>query len=35
MSDRALLIEVRIHDGRYHGLGDNRSPEWPPSPMRL
>lgn len=35
MSDQALLIEVHIHDGRYHGLGDNRSPEWPPSPMRL
>jgi len=35
MSAQALLIEVRLHDGRYHGLGDNRSPEWPPSPMRL
>lgn len=25
-----LLIEVRLHDGRYHGAGD-----WPPSPARL
>ena len=29
MSD-ALLISVRLHDGRYHGRGD-----WPPSPARL
>lgn len=27
---RALLIAVRFHDGRYHGMGD-----WPPSPGRL
>lgn len=27
---RALLIYVRFHDGRYHGMGD-----WPPSPARL
>jgi len=27
---RALLLTVRYHDGRYHGVGD-----WPPSPMRL
>jgi CRISPR-associated protein Csb2 len=26
----ALLISVRLHDGRYHGRGD-----WPPSPARL
>ena len=26
----ALLISVRVHDGRYHGSG-----EWPPSPARL
>lgn len=26
----ALLISVRLHDGRYHGAGD-----WPPSPARL
>ncbi|NWG71534.1 MAG: type I-U CRISPR-associated protein Cas5/Cas6 [Parvularculaceae bacterium] len=25
-----LLINVRFHDGRYHGAGD-----WPPSPARL
>lgn len=25
-----LLISVRFHDGRYHGVGD-----WPPSPARL
>lgn len=27
---RALLIAVRFHDGRYHGAGD-----WPPAPARL
>jgi CRISPR-associated protein Csb2 len=27
---RALLLSVRFHDGRYHGVGD-----WPPSPARL
>jgi CRISPR-associated protein Csb2 len=26
----ALVIYVRLHDGRYHGKGD-----WPPSPFRL
>src|SRR5690606_25459590 len=26
----ALLISVRFHHGRYHGVGD-----WPPSPARL
>lgn len=31
-----LLISVRFHDGRYHGLReDNRTSEWPPSPGRL
>src|SRR5579883_3061642 len=25
-----LLLSVRFHDGRYHGVGD-----WPPSPARL
>lgn len=30
MSARALIIEVRLIDGRFHGLGD-----WPPSPFRL
>lgn len=27
---RALLLSIRFHDGRYHGIGD-----WPPSPARL
>ena len=27
---RALLLTLRFHDGRYHGL-----PDWPPSPARL
>lgn len=27
---RSLLITVRFHDGRYHGVGD-----WPPGPARL
>jgi CRISPR-associated protein Csb2 len=26
----ALVLHVRLHDGRYHGQGD-----WPPSPARL
>ncbi len=26
----ALVVHVRLHDGRYHGEGD-----WPPSPARL
>jgi CRISPR-associated protein Csb2 len=26
----ALLLSIRFHDGRYHGMGD-----WPPSPARL
>src|ERR1700731_4318861 len=30
MPSRALLIEVRLLDGRYHGVGD-----WPPAPFRL
>ena len=32
---RALLLFVRFHDGRYHGLDRSRRPEWPPSPARL
>ncbi|MDX2082084.1 MAG: type I-U CRISPR-associated protein Csb2 [Terrimicrobiaceae bacterium] len=28
--DRYLVIQVRLHDRRYHGAG-----EWPPSPARL
>jgi len=44
MSARALLIEVRWPDGRFHGVRDAREtvrggnafvPEWPPSPFRL
>ena len=27
---RALLLSIRFHDGRYHGVGD-----WPPAPARL
>lgn len=27
---RTLVLSVRLHDGRYHGV-----PEWPPSPARL
>jgi CRISPR-associated protein Csb2 len=30
MPSRALLITVRLLNGRYHGVGD-----WPPSPFRL
>jgi CRISPR-associated protein Csb2 len=26
----ALVVQIRLHDGRYHGEGD-----WPPSPARL
>lgn len=29
-SARALVVEVHLLDGRYHGIGD-----WPPSPFRL
>ena len=25
-----LLVEVRLHEGRFHGM-----PDWPPSPARL
>lgn len=31
----ALCISITFLDRRYHGRGDGRSPEWPPSPMRL
>jgi CRISPR-associated protein Csb2 len=30
LPSQALLIEVRMLDGRYHGVGD-----WPPAPFRL
>ena len=32
---RALLMTVRMHEGRYHGLDERRAREWPPSPARL
>ena len=31
----ALLVTVRLHEGRYHGLDDRHAPEWPPAPARL
>ena len=31
----ALLVTVRFHDGRYHGLDNRKASEWPPSPSRL
>ena len=32
---RALLVTVRLHEGRYHGLDDRYAAEWPPAPARL
>ena len=32
---RALLVTVRMHEGRYHGVDDRRACEWPPAPARL
>ena len=32
---RALLVTVRLHEGRYHGLDDRHAVEWPPAPARL
>ena len=31
----ALLVTVRFHDGRYHGLDHRKASEWPPAPARL
>ena len=31
----ALLVTVRLHEGRYHGLDNRHAPEWPPAPGRL
>ena len=31
----ALLVTVRFHDGRYHGLDSRKAGEWPPAPARL
>lgn len=30
-----LLINIRFHGARYHGLDTDDRPEWPPSPARL
>lgn len=32
---RALLVTVRLHDGRYHGRDYRKADEWPPAPARL
>ena len=32
---RALLVTVRLHEGRYHGLDNHHAREWPPAPARL
>lgn len=32
---RALLVSIRFHDGRYHGVDAAGRPEWPPSPARV
>ena len=32
---RAFLVTVRLHEGRYHGLDDRYAAEWPPAPARL
>ena len=31
----ALLVTVRFHEGRYHGLDSRKVGEWPPAPARL
>jgi CRISPR-associated protein Csb2 len=31
----SLVLSVRFHDGRYHGLDTSGRQEWPPSPARL
>ena len=33
--EHALLVTVRFHEGRYHGLDNRRASEWPPAPARL
>ena len=30
-----LLVTVRFHEGRYHGLDNRKAGEWPPAPARL
>jgi CRISPR-associated protein Csb2 len=32
---RFLTISVRVHNGRFHGMSDRDTDEWPPSPARL
>jgi CRISPR-associated protein Csb2 len=32
---RFLSISVRVHGGRFHGMSDRETDEWPPSPARL
>lgn len=32
---RVLLVTVRLHEGRYHGLDHRHACEWPPAPARL
>lgn len=31
----ALLVTVRLHEGRYHGCDHRKAVEWPPAPARL
>jgi len=31
----SIVIQVSVHDGRFHGLDANGRAEWPPSPARL
>ena len=33
--EHALLVTVRFHEGRYHGLDNRKASEWPPAPARL
>ena len=33
--EHTLLVTVRFHDGRYHGLDSRKAGEWPPAPARL
>ena len=33
--ERTLLVTVRLHERRYHGLDHRHACEWPPAPARL
>ena len=33
--DRALLLSIRLYDGRFHGRRADGAREWPPAPARL